>query len=251
MSFIIYPFVTARLAIEAGRITYLRNYGSRIWAPCPFYLITGGTEPILVDTSGSADLMSGLRLEPVEPGLDFEQALAEVGLGLEEIRIVVHTHLMYDHCANSKLLPNARFMVQKKELDFAFDPHPMFAGAYQRNLFEGLPFEVVDGDQELMPGIKLLFTPGHSPGGQSVAVSTSAGVAIITGFCCTQDNFVPQKNQAWVTDRIPEVIPPGIHTDMLQAYESTMRVKNMADIIIPFHDPVMATKKRIPEENER
>lgn len=247
----IHPIVTARLAVEAGRMTYLRNYGNRIWIPCPFYVILGETDPVLVDTSGSAQTMSGLRLEPVEPVIEFDDALAQIGLKRGDITIVVHTHLMYDHCANSKLLPNARFMVQKKELDFAFNPHPMFAGAYQRNLFEGLPFEAVDGDRELMPGIKLLFTPGHSPGGQSVAVSTSAGIAIITGFCCTQDNFVPQKNQAWVTDRIPEVVPPGIHTDMLQAYESTMRVKNLADIIIPFHDPVMATKKRIPEENQR
>ena len=251
MSYIIHPIVTARLAVEVGRITYLRNYGKRMWIPCPFYLITGGSEPVLVDTSGPADLMSRLRLEPVEPVLDFQEALASLGLSLEEIRIVIHTHLMYDHCANSKLLPKARFVVQKKELDFALAPHRMFAGAYQRNLFEGLPFEVVDGDQELISGIKLLFTPGHSPGGQSVAVATSAGTAIIPGFCCILENFAPQKNQAWVTERVPEVIPPGIHTDMLQAYESALRVKNLADIIIPFHDPVMGTKKRIPEEKER
>ena len=248
MAYIIHPLITARLAVEGGRLTYLRNYGKRMWVPCPFYLITGGSEPILVDTSGPADLMSHLRLEPVEPVLGFEEALASIGLSLEEIRTVIHTHLMYDHCANSRLLPKARFVVQKKELDFALDPHPMFAGAYQRNLFEGLRFDVVDGDQELIHGIKLLLTPGHSPGGQSVAVSTSAGVAIITGFCCIQENFVPQKNQAWVTDIAPEVIPPGIHTNMLQAYESTMRVKDLADIIIPFHDPLIGTKKQIPDK---
>jgi glyoxylase-like metal-dependent hydrolase (beta-lactamase superfamily II) len=250
MSYTIHPIVTAQLAVEAGRMTYLRNYGKRIWVPCPFYLITGGPEVVLVDTSGNSDLMSHLRLEPVEPVVDFQEALASAGLSLEEIRIVIHTHLMYDHCANSKLLPNARFIVQKKELDFALAPHPMFAGAYQRNLFEKLPFEDIEGDQDLMPGIKLLFTPGHSPGGQSVAVSTSAGIAIITGFCCIQENFLPAKNQAWMTDITPEVIPPGIHTDMLQAYESTMRVKSLADIIIPFHDPIMGTKNQIPDKRE-
>ena len=78
MSYIIHPIVTARLAVEAGRITYLRNYGKRMWIPCPFYLITGGSEPVLVDTSGPADLMSRLRLEPVEPVLDFQEALASV-----------------------------------------------------------------------------------------------------------------------------------------------------------------------------
>ena len=250
MSYVIYPIVTARIAVDTGRLTYLRNYGKRAWLPCPFYLITGGPEPVLVDTSASADLMSHIRLEPVEPVLDFQEGLANAGFSLEEIRIVILTHLMYDHCANSKLLPNARFVVQKNELDFALAPHPMFAGSYRRDLFEGLPFEIVDGDRECMPGIQLLFTPGHSPGGQSVAVSTSAGVAIITGFCCIQENFVPQKNEAWTTDTVPEVIPPGIHTDMLQAYKSAMRVKALADIIIPFHDPIMAIKKQIPDKKE-
>lgn len=250
MHYIIHPLVTTRLAVEAGRLTYLRNYGKRIWIPCPFYLITGGPEPVLVDTSGNADLLSRLRLEPVEPVQDFQEALMNYGLSLEEIRIVIHTHLMYDHCANSKLLPNARFIVQKKELDFALAPNRMFAGAYKRNLFEGLPFEIVDGDQELISGIKLIFTPGHSPGNQSVAVSTSAGLAIITGFCCTQENFAPPKNQAWETEIVPEVIPPGIHTDMLQAYESTMRIKDLADIIIPFHDPIIGATNRIPDQRE-
>ena len=59
---------------------------------------------------------------------------------------------------------------------------------------------------------------------------------------------MPQLNQAWKTDIVPDVIPPGIHTDMLQAYESTMRVKELADILIPIHDPIMGTKKQIPEE---
>ncbi len=247
MSYTIHPLVLSHLAIEAGRLTYLRDYGRRIWVPCPFYIITGGADPVMVDTSGSAELMSDLRLEPVKHVMDFEDALGLVGLGLKDITTVIQTHLMYDHCANSKALPRARFVVQKKELDFAFDPHPMFAGVYQRQLFEGLPFEIVDGDVELFPGIKLLFTPGHTPGCQSVAVSTSAGVAVITGFCCTQENFVPQKSPAWVTDRVPEVIPPGIHTDMLQAYESALRVKNLADIIVPMHDPIMAGKEKIPE----
>jgi glyoxylase-like metal-dependent hydrolase (beta-lactamase superfamily II) len=248
LNYIIHPIVTAQLAVEAGRITYLRNYGKIMWVPCPFYLITGGPEPILVDTSGHAEVMSRLRHEPVKAMLNFEKGLQNFGLNLNDIRIVIHTHLMYDHCANSKSLPKAEFVVQKKEVDFAFDPHPMFAGAYQRNLFEGLSFQVIDGDHELLPGIKVLLTPGHSPGGQSVAVTTSAGVAIITGFCCTNENFLPQKNQAWMTDVTPEVIPPGIHTDMLQAYESILRIRNLADIIIPFHDPHMGTKKQIPDE---
>ncbi|MBI5581552.1 MAG: N-acyl homoserine lactonase family protein [Deltaproteobacteria bacterium] len=244
----ILPLVTARLAAEAGRLTFLRNYGKRIWIPAPFYLIQGADEPILVDTSGQADLMQGLRTEPVEHVMGFEDALAMAGLKPGDIRRVIHTHLMYDHCANSRYLPNAKFIVQKKEIDFALDPHPMFAGVYQRHLFETLPFEVIEGDHELMPGIRLLFTPGHTPGNQSVAVSTADGWTVITGFCCLAESFAPQKSPAWVTDRVPVVVPPGIHTDMLQAYESMLKVKNFADVIIPFHDPFSPARVRIAEK---
>jgi len=247
MPLTIHPLIPSRLAVESGRLTYLRNYGIRKWIPCPFYVITGAAEPVLVDTSGSEEVMSKMRIEPVKDVMSFEDALATVGLRPKDVTCVIQTHLMYDHCANAKLMPNARFVVQKRELDFAMDPHPMFAGVYQRSLFEGLKFEVVDGDHELMPGIELLLTPGHTTGGQSVAVTTEAGRAIITGFCCTRENFQPQKSPAWVTDRVPEVIPPGIHTDMLQAYASLVRVKELADIIVPLHDPAAAGEKQIPE----
>ena len=246
MQLTIHPLITARLNMDASRMTYLRNAGESWWVPSTFFAILGGAEPILVDTSGSAKVMSGMRAEPVEEVLDFKDALSKVGLTPEEIGIVVHTHLMYDHCANSKALPKARFVVQKKELEFAFDPHPVLAGAYQRELFEGLNFDVIEGDGELIPGVHILFTPGHTPGTQSVAVETGAGLAVVTGFCCVAENFQPTNAGAWKTDRPAEVIPPGIHTDMTQSYQSALRVQKMADIIIPMHDPGLEGRDCIP-----
>ncbi|MCG2774073.1 MAG: hypothetical protein L6406_00185 [Desulfobacterales bacterium] len=82
---------------------------------------------------------------------------------------------------------------------------------------------------------------------ESMLDEMDAGTEIITGFCCTGENFNPQINQAWKTDIVPEVIPTGFHTDMCQAYDSMIRVGDMADIIIPFHDPAMAAKEKIPE----
>ena len=246
MPLTIHPLVPSRLVIEAGRMTYLRNYGNPRWLPCPFFVIMGGEEPILVDTGASAAVMSKLRSEPVEDLMTFEEALAKVDLRPRDISLVILTHLMYDHCANARLLERARFVVQKAELDFVENPHPMLAGAYHSHLFQGLDFQVVEGDCDLRPGIRLLHTPGHSPGNQSVAVTTSAGTAIITGFCCTRENFEFDAAQAWVSAVEPTVIPPGIHLDMVQAYESAARVKEEADILIPFHDPLTETLTRIP-----
>jgi glyoxylase-like metal-dependent hydrolase (beta-lactamase superfamily II) len=81
-----------------------------------------------------------------------------------------------------------------------------------------------------------MLTPGHSPGGQSVLVDTSAGKALITGFCCNAENF-PKGGG---------VICPGVHLDAVQAYESARRAREAADILIPLHDLSVGAKKTIP-----
>ena len=56
-----------------------------------------------------------------------------------------------------------------------------------------------------MDGIEVLLTPGHTPGGQSVAVKTEAGKAVITGLCCNKENFLPGGG----------IIVPGVHLDVV------------------------------------
>lgn len=172
-----------------------------------------------------AAVMAKLWTEPVEGITSFEEGLAKVGLKPSDISIVVLTHLMYDHCAKGSKLPNAKLYVQKEELTYARNPHPMFGGAYHAELFETLNFEEIQGDFELMPGIRLIHTPEHSPGCQSVAVSTSVGTVAIAGFCCIRDNFETTVGSAWPSVRQPEVIPPGIYVDFQQAYENARKVK--------------------------
>jgi N-acyl homoserine lactone hydrolase len=246
MSLTVYPVVPARMVIDLGRMTYLRNYGMARWLPCPFFVIKGGEKIIMVDTSAPAAVMAKLRTEAVEDVMSFEEGLATVDLKPEDISCVVLTHLMYDHCANGSKLPNAKFYVQAEELAYARNPHPLFAGAYHTELFEKLRFEIIQGDSELVPGIKLIHTPGHSPGCQSVVISTSSGKIVITGFCCTMENFTATGGSAWPSACQPEVIPPGIHVDFQKAYESAKRVKDIADIILPMHDPILNTMNHLP-----
>jgi len=85
---------------------------------------------------------------------------------------------------------------------------------------------------ELLPGIKVLKVPGHSPGTQAVAVETAAGTAIITGFCAIAENFSPPEDK----QNIWPVVAPGVHTDALASFDSAVRVKKMADIVIPVHN---------------
>lgn len=247
MKWTVNPLVPSEIVIEMGRLTYMRNYGKSDYFPCPFFILKSPKEVVLVDTSGSKDVMQPLRSEPVRDLMSFDQALASVDLTTDDIKTVVFTHLMYDHCANAPALPDdARFIAQKRELEYTHNPHPLFAGAYHNHFFEGREFDLLEGDVDLLPGLRLILTPGHSAGCQSLLVDTADGVVGITGFCCTSDNF-QDSGGVWSSVTAPEVIPPGIHLDMQQAYESAVRMKQAADILLPMHDKKLLDIKSIPE----
>jgi len=95
----------------------------------------------------------------------------------------------------------------------------------------------VEGDAEIAEGVQVIFSPGHTVGGQSVAVNTAQGRAVITGFCCNAKNF-PAQGPA---------IAPGVHINLAEAYDTIQKIRAMADILIPIHDPAVGRKKCIPE----
>lgn len=234
--YVIRPLVIGANETDQGIMTYLRGYGQRIWIPIYAFYLEGGDEKILVDT--------GLEqfMVPDEVGqkygldiLEFEDALATVGLRPEEVDVILHTHLHNDHCENDYKCTNATVVVQQKEYEFFQDPHPI-DHRYYPDLLDDVKVELVDGDVHFRDGIDLIFSPGHTPGGQSIAVQTSAGRAIITGFCCNEKNF-PATGPA---------VASGVHIDVRDAYDSIQKIKELADIVIPTHDLAVGTKKRIP-----
>jgi N-acyl homoserine lactone hydrolase len=233
----IHPLAVGFNETDQGIMTYQRYYGKRIILPIYTFAIKGEDRKILVDT-GLEDFMPSSEIEEQVgfPIMQFEDALATVGWKPEEIDIVIHTHLHNDHCENDVLCSNAEVYVQQAEIDFFNNPHPI-DHRYYPDVLEGVNLKIIDGDAEIIYGIKVLFTPGHTPGGQSVVVETSEGKAIITGLCCNAENF----------PRGGGVIAPGVHLDVIQAYESMKRIKEAADIIIPIHDLEIGKKKVIPD----
>ena len=90
---------------------------------------------------------------------------------------VINTHLDFDHCGGNRLFPGVPIHVQRAELEAA---NP------DRNIMEWVDFEGADyvqhdGEAEILPGIRLVPTPGHSPGHQSVLVDTEDGLVIVAG----------------------------------------------------------------------
>lgn len=232
----IHPLLVGARETDQGIMTYLRGYGKTIWMGIYAFLIKGAQENILVDTGLEQfvvpdHIRSQYGIEPLE----FEDALASHGLAPESVDIIVHTHLHNDHCENDYKCANARIIVQKAEYDFLLNPHPIEYRCFA-DLLEGLHVETVEGHFELMEGIDLYLTPGHTPGGQSVAVRTAAGLAIIPGFCCNEKNF-PTDGPA---------VTPGVHTDAIAGFNSAQWVRKMADIILPLHDMSLAKLKQIP-----
>jgi len=233
----IYPILTCKLVLDKGLFTYRRNHGEKILFPVFAWLIKGGEETILVDAGCSLSEMarySSLATEG-EEGPPIEESIKKLSISVTDIKTIVLTHLHLDHFLNAKKFSQAKLVVQEEELKFAMEPHPLFSKSYNTAWYEGLDLETISGDSEILPGVDILFTPGHSPGGQSISVATEQGKAVITGFCAIDENFGPEGD-----------IVPGIHSNLFQLYESIIKIREVADIIIPSHSNHMLNVQSIP-----
>jgi len=170
-----------------------------------------------------------------------EKELEKFGLTVDDIDMVILTHLHSDHAKDAGKFKNATFVVQKSELEFAANPHPIQAG-----WFAELPqdrLEVVDGDKEIIEGIRVIHTPGHTPGGQSILIETDKGPTCLSGLCTILENFHPpeQLRQMGVV-----AVTPAIHTNAMQAYDSLIKISELSNQIVALHDISYKSVERIP-----
>jgi N-acyl homoserine lactone hydrolase len=236
-TYTIHPLAVGFNETDQGIMTYQHFYGKRIMLPMYAFAVKGGDKNILVD-SGIEEFMTPPDLEERMgfPVLEFEEALQSIGWTPEDIDIIIHTHLHNDHCENDCLSRNAEVFVQKAELEFFNDPHPI-DHRYYSDVLDDVNIKTVEGDTDIVDGIEVLFTPGHTPGGQSVSIETREGKAVITGLCCNAENFPAGGG----------VIVPGVHLDVIQAYDSMVRIREAADILLPIHDLQLGHNTVIPE----
>ena len=248
----IHPLVLGSKIFDKGTMTYQYGYGEEIHVPVFGWLIEGGDKTVLVDTGYLGPVITEAREAALGAKIyRFEEALSRYGLTPKDIDLVLHTHLHNDHCENDFKCENAVFYAHELEFEALYGGHPLdfrYAPDFVEELDQAGQFVKLTEDREILPGIWMIHTPGHTKGGMTVLVETERGKAAITGVCTIFENYWPPKK---VRALEWEVIPPGVHTDAYLAYEQTLRIKKMADLILPLHEPQLARLETIPDDWDR
>lgn len=213
-----------------------RNY--YIWC------INNDGENIIVDTGVSPQLANELKLKNYVSPADM---LLRINVKTSDVNKVILTHLHFDHVNGVSLFPNANFYIQKEEyLFWTEDPianRPPFAfyldktsNDYLKSIEKTKRIKLVEGDQEILPGIECLLTPGHSIANQAVAINTKKGTVILGSDC---GHFFRNYQEDWPSMLIVDLVKWMKSYDKLRSRVSSM------DLLFPGHDPLMS--KNYPE----
>ena len=247
-------------SLRVGEI-YVPHGASVMRDPIHCWLVQGEGRNILVD-SGMADIsLITKRLKVKGTGGGHPAlitALAGAGLRPEDITHVVLTHLHFDHADNLDLFPDACVVVQRAELVASVDPVPSQRVFYWQSTRDNLlarkrpsQLQIVEGDHDLFPGIRLLFVPSHTEGMQVVVVSTEKGRAALVSDLGDHYRYWfpadaratkhPQRSLAGA------FITGNIRSESERDWQRAMaRVLAEADIVVPAHD--FRIPVNIPEE---
>ncbi len=229
--------------------TFREGYGTIIKHPVFVYLIEGNGRKILVDT-GMSDTEHSQKYHHdglQEPGMAVHEQLEKLGIGTDEIEMILFTHLHWDHCYNLDKFPKARLYVSEKEYRFAMNPIPMYWNSYESPEtglpcpFRGRRFNLVHGEEEIVEGVRMVPTPGHSPGHMAVSVQTSAGLYFLIGdLVLLRENLQPNEKLGW------PITMPGRFYNCVELWHSVIEVLERADHILMTHDPTQLGKDVYP-----
>lgn len=168
-------------------------------------LIEHDAGPILIDTGvGNKESDKFIDIYGVENAgaagpTRLEDALAELGIAPGDVTYVVNTHLHFDHAGGDTVdrgaaetaraagvriepaFPNATYVVNRGELEFASKTNERTAGSYLAHNFDPITeagrWRLAEGETEIVPGVRLLPTPGHVPYHQSVLIENGGETA--------------------------------------------------------------------------
>lgn len=234
------PVVRGEVLAERSEILVYQEPGIKVWVPSVVWYLTDGPNHVLVDTGFDDPAHAGASGAgySVRANLGLDEALRRVGCSPSLVATILFTHLHWDHCGNLHLFPSARLLVQREEVRYAVAPMDFDASAYNSPCAGGAPewlgprLSFLDGETEILPGIRVLPTPGHSPGHQSVLVDTRGGTYGIAG-----DLFPTNENAHYGEQN--GIYPPAC-LDYVSWHASARKLTCMCDVLLPSHDPQLA-----------
>ena len=161
----------ASITITPVRVADLLAEGERM--PVYVHVIDHPDARVLVDTGMT-------ELHPAVADLDPRlRPLSKQNFDLAGIDIVVNTHLHFDHCGGNHLFAGRPIYVQRRELDDARSEDDYTIREWVEA--PGVRYVPVDGELELLPGLRLVPAPGHTRGMQVVVVETGGRPVVVGG----------------------------------------------------------------------
>ena len=193
----------------------------------------------------------GVENQGLEGATQLEDALASAGFLPADVKWVINTHLHFDHAGgNTTMDPelendprrhvrptysNATYVVQRGELEFARHTNERTRASYLAPNFEPIAaanrWRLLDGDQEVLPGISVRLTPGHVPFHQAVLLQDAGETALFVGDLFPTTAHLPLP---WIM---------GYDLEPLRTLESKRTILNEAVAggwrLIFEHDPLV------------
>lgn len=243
----VYFFKAGILKSQKQFFTAGRGVGESFDVPVPFFLIEHPEGYVLYDTGNAYEVIHnknehwGDVVAAYDPVMTEDEwvvnAIQKVGVKPEDIKYVVLSHLHLDHAGGVGHFPNAKYVVQRKELHFAYVPDFYMKGAYIRKDFDkDVEWMILDGDKnpefDLFRDGKIVihFTPGHTPGHQSMLLNLEkTGPMMLAADSC------------YTTENIEENVLPGLVAEPIETVKTIERFRMMQQQgvkIITGHDPV-------------
>jgi glyoxylase-like metal-dependent hydrolase (beta-lactamase superfamily II) len=169
---------------------------------------------------------------------EYPALLAEVGLRPDQVDYVTLSHMHFDHAGGTSRFPKAKFIVQRRELEYAAGALPHNSAAKGAFVAEDVLAVVqlnwqgrvllVDGDvEDVVPGVDAYLTPGHTAGTMTVCLDTVKG-----RVCYSSDAVYTYRN-------LDEDIPLGLALNAGDAVESYKKIRGLLNggRLIPGHEP--------------
>ena len=249
----LYCFDNGMIQLDKGFITAGKDMGQSMIVPVPFWLVMHPKGNLLFDTGMSRDcidkpaerwgVIASVFIPMMKKGQDSVSQLAAIGLKPDDIDFVANSHLHLDHAGDNEWFPKAKFLVQRAEIRAAYYPEIFQRAAYFKKDFDHpLNYVEIEGDYDVFGDglVKLISTPGHTQGHQSLMVDleNSGKILYTADACYTRENI-----------NLP--ILPGIVWDPTLTMKNIFMFRDMEAKgvkVLVSHDPdVVPTYKKAPE----